>query len=32
MRATQKIATEGKFDGFASAASGAELNALFRGD
>jgi 2-methylisocitrate lyase-like PEP mutase family enzyme len=32
MRAAQAIATEGKFDGFASAASGAELNALFRGE
>jgi 2-methylisocitrate lyase-like PEP mutase family enzyme len=31
MRAAQAIATEGKFDGFADAASGAELNALFRG-
>ena len=31
MRAAQAIATEGKFDGFASAASGADLNALFRG-
>jgi 2-methylisocitrate lyase-like PEP mutase family enzyme len=31
MRAAQAIATEGKFDGFADAASGAELNGLFRG-
>lgn len=31
MRAAQGIALEGKFDGFAGAASGAELNALFRG-
>jgi 2-methylisocitrate lyase-like PEP mutase family enzyme len=30
MRAAQMIAAEGKFDGFAAAASGAELNALFR--
>ena len=30
MRAAQAIAAEGRFDGFASAASGAELNALFR--
>lgn len=30
MRAAQMIAADGKFDGFASAASGAELNALFR--
>jgi 2-methylisocitrate lyase-like PEP mutase family enzyme len=30
MRAAQAIATEGRFDGFASAASGAELNGLFR--
>jgi 2-methylisocitrate lyase-like PEP mutase family enzyme len=30
MRAAQRIATEGRFDGFADAASGAELNALFR--
>jgi hypothetical protein len=30
MRAAQTLATEGKFDGFAAAASGAELNALFR--
>lgn len=29
MRAAQAIATEGRFDGFAAAASGAELNALF---
>lgn len=32
MRAAQAIASEGKFDGFAGAASGAELNALFRGE
>jgi 2-methylisocitrate lyase-like PEP mutase family enzyme len=32
MRTAQLIAGEGKFDGFASAASGAELNGLFRGD
>lgn len=31
MRAAQKIAQEGRFDGFADAASGAELNAFFRG-
>jgi 2-methylisocitrate lyase-like PEP mutase family enzyme len=31
MRAAQTIAADGKFDGFAAAASGAELNALFRG-
>ena len=30
MRTTQMIAGEGKFDGFASAASGAELNDMFR--
>jgi 2-methylisocitrate lyase-like PEP mutase family enzyme len=30
MRAAQVIAGEGKFDGFAGAASGAELNGLFR--
>ena len=30
MRAAQAIASEGRFDGFAAAASGAELNALFR--
>ena len=30
MRAAQTIAAEGKFDGFADAASGAALNALFR--
>jgi 2-methylisocitrate lyase-like PEP mutase family enzyme len=29
MRATRRIAEEGRFDGFAGAASGAELNALF---
>jgi 2-methylisocitrate lyase-like PEP mutase family enzyme len=32
MRAAQAIAIKGSFDGFADAASGAELNALFRGD
>jgi 2-methylisocitrate lyase-like PEP mutase family enzyme len=31
MRAAQQIAGEGRFDGFAQAASGAELNALMRG-
>lgn len=31
MRAAQSIAQEGRFDGFAQAAPGAELNALFRG-
>lgn len=31
MRAAQLIAREGRFDGFAQAAAGAELNALFRG-
>ena len=30
MRAAQMIATEGRFDGFAGAASGAQLNAIFR--
>ena len=30
MRAAQTIATDGSFDGFADAASGGELNALFR--
>jgi 2-methylisocitrate lyase-like PEP mutase family enzyme len=30
MRMAQTIAAEGKFDGFAAAAAGAELNALFR--
>ncbi|MEO5658185.1 MAG: isocitrate lyase/phosphoenolpyruvate mutase family protein [Polaromonas sp.] len=30
MRAAQTIATQGKFDGFADAASGGELNAFFR--
>ena len=30
MRAAQTIATDGRFDGFADAASGGELNALFR--
>lgn len=31
MRAARVLAEEGKFDGFADAASGQELNALFRG-
>jgi len=31
MRTAQQIAMEGRFDGFATAASGAELNKLFRG-
>jgi 2-methylisocitrate lyase-like PEP mutase family enzyme len=31
MRAAQLIAAQGKFDSFAGAAAGAELNALFRG-
>ncbi len=31
MRAAKRIATEGRFDGFAGAASGADLDALFRG-
>jgi 2-methylisocitrate lyase-like PEP mutase family enzyme len=31
MRAAQQIANEGRFDGFAGAASGMELNALMRG-
>ena len=31
MRAAQSIAAEGKFDGFAGAAAGSELNAFFRG-
>jgi 2-methylisocitrate lyase-like PEP mutase family enzyme len=31
MRAAQLIAREGNFDGFATAAAGAELNGLFRG-
>ena len=31
MRAAQSLAQQGTFDGFAGAASGAELNALFRG-
>jgi 2-methylisocitrate lyase-like PEP mutase family enzyme len=31
MRAAQGIASEGKFDGFATAASGVELNAMMRG-
>ncbi len=30
MRAAKRIAEEGRFDGFADAASGADLNALFR--
>jgi hypothetical protein len=30
MRAAQMIATEGKFDGFAGAAAGAQLNGLMR--
>lgn len=30
MRAAQTLANEGRFDGFAGAASGAQLNALFR--
>jgi 2-methylisocitrate lyase-like PEP mutase family enzyme len=30
MRAAQMIAADGKFDGLAAAASGVELNALFR--
>ena len=29
MRAAQALANEGRFDGFAGAASGAELNGLF---
>jgi 2-methylisocitrate lyase-like PEP mutase family enzyme len=32
MRAAQMIATEGRFDGFAGAASGAELNGMFRAE
>ncbi len=32
MRAAQTIATQGSFDGFADAATGAELNAMFRGN
>lgn len=32
MRAARQIAGQGRFDGFAEAASGAELNALFRND
>jgi 2-methylisocitrate lyase-like PEP mutase family enzyme len=32
MRAAQRIAKEGRFDGFAEAASGAELNRLFHED
>ena len=31
MRVAQQIATDGRFDGFADAASGAELNGIFRG-
>ena len=31
MRTAQQIASDGRFDGFADAASGAELNAMFRG-
>jgi hypothetical protein len=31
MRAAKELAEGGRFDGFAGAASGAELNALFRG-
>lgn len=31
MRSAQQIASEGRFDGFAQAASGVELNALMRG-
>jgi hypothetical protein len=30
MRAAQMIATQGKFDSFADAAAGAQLNAFFR--
>ena len=30
MQAARMIATEGRFDAFAAAASGADLNALFR--
>jgi len=32
MRAARSIAESGRFDGFADAAAGAELNAFFRGD
>jgi hypothetical protein len=32
MRAARRIVDEGSFDGFADAASGADLNALFRQD
>ena len=32
MRAAKLIKEEGKFDGFADAASGSGLNAIFRGD
>ena len=32
MRAAQAIAAEGKFDGLAGAAAGAELNSMFRVD
>jgi len=31
MRVAQQIATDGRFDGFEGAASGKELNTLFRG-
>jgi hypothetical protein len=31
MRAATLLATQGSFEGLAAAASGAELNALFRG-
>lgn len=31
-RAAKLIADEGRFDGFASAASGADLNAMFRAE
>jgi 2-methylisocitrate lyase-like PEP mutase family enzyme len=30
MRAAKMLAEEGKFDGFSGAASGADLNAMFR--
>jgi hypothetical protein len=32
MRAAKLIKDEGKFDGFADAASGSALNTIFRGD
>jgi hypothetical protein len=32
MRAAKTIAERGRFDGFAGAASGAELDAMFRAD